>query len=473
MNHPRLRLLVAIASFGEKNLGFLKKIIKGYRSMPIDVDVVVLSDAPKNLGSEVKVMVGMPSKDPWSLPFAHKPVLADNADKYDLFIYSEDDMEVTERNIQAFLDITPQLAPTEIAGFLRYETNNSGTLSFPDMHGIYRWKPETVKRRGDCTIAEFTNEHAAFYILTKEQLKQAIVSGGFLRLPTRGRYDMACTAATDPYTSCGFKKVVCISAWQDFVIHHMSNRYVGQFGLPLNSFKEQIQTLMEICGGIHPASSLCGSESKLFYPKWSANYYEKPHDELLRAVPVDTKTILSIGCGWGAAEKRLQQRGVEVTALPLDSIIGAAAARLGITVIYGTLNESLASLEEQRFDCVLISNLLHLQSNPEQILQRCCQLVRMGGVLVVSSPNFDRIPVMLRRAFAVGDYSKLRNFSLGGISPCEINFMKQKLKQLGFRTDRVQWFDRMPPHKFAAIRKYLGRFAAADWVLKAHRSVLK
>jgi len=183
-SHPRkLRLLLAIACYGEKNLELLKRVIHGYQHMAMDVDVVVVSDAPKALDPSVRVVVGLPSKNPWSLPFAHKKVLADGVDRYDLFVYSEDDMEVTEANIQAFLRATAELAPAEIAGFLRYEVNESGTRSLPDAHGGYHWRPESVKRRGSYTIAEFTNEHAGFYILTQTQLKKAIQSGGFLRAP--------------------------------------------------------------------------------------------------------------------------------------------------------------------------------------------------------------------------------------------------------------------------------------------------
>ena len=86
------RLLVAIASFGEKNLAFLKRIIRNYQDLPMAVEVVVFSDQPKDLGQDVKVMVGLPTENPWSLPFAHKNYFARNIDHYDLFIYSEDDM---------------------------------------------------------------------------------------------------------------------------------------------------------------------------------------------------------------------------------------------------------------------------------------------------------------------------------------------------------------------------------------------
>ena len=383
-NGNKLRLLVTIASFGDKNLGFLKKIIQGYRSMPMEVDVVVLSNAPKDLGEHVKVLVGLPTNDPWSLPFAHKPVLAENADRYDLFIYTEDDMDVTERNLQAFLDATPHLAPTEIAGFLRYEIDKAGEWSFPDVHGIFRWKPETVERRGSYAIAEFSNEHAAFFILTRQQLKQAIASGGFLRSPCKGRYDMACTAATDPYLNCGFRKVICISTLDDFLIHHMSNRYVGQLGPSLAAFKEQVAALLNLRNNGHRAGALCASESRVLHGNWSKHFYEHPNDDLLKLIPPDAKTVLSIGCGWGATEARLQERGAKVTALPLDSIIGAAAALRGIEFISGTLDvQGLAALAGRKFDCVLVTRIFSICFPTRRPLPRLVsRFVGEGGALV-------------------------------------------------------------------------------------------
>ena len=90
-----MRMLVAIASYGEKNLHFLKQIIAEYRSMALQVDIVVLTNAAKNLGSGVDVRVGLPTMNPWSLPFAHKPIFLAAADRYDLFLYSEDDILIT------------------------------------------------------------------------------------------------------------------------------------------------------------------------------------------------------------------------------------------------------------------------------------------------------------------------------------------------------------------------------------------
>ena len=467
--NPKLRLLVAIASYGVGHLRYLKQIIQSYQSMDMDVDVVVLSEAPKELGPQIEVVVGLPTNNPWTLPFAHKAIFAQRVDQYDLFVYSEDDIGVKESQIHAFLSATAQLEPDEIAGFLRYEVNESGKWLLTEPWGHYHWKPESVRRRGVYTIAEFTNEHAGFYILTQEQLKRAIASGGFLRGPCRGRYDWPETAATDPYTNCGFHKVICISALDNFLVHHMPNRYANELPVSLALFKEQIQTLTAIYEGTHPASTLCEVESK-FWPRWQKSYYEKPSEELLRMIPNGTRSILSIGCGSGATELRLKARGTEVTAAPLDSVIGNLAAHRGITVVYGSLEECFKTLDGRKFDCVLMTNLLHLQMNPRQIVEKCARLVQGGGTLVLSGPNFDRIPWLVKRIFRIGHFSKLRNFGQSGFSMCGPRVLTSPIKSAGLRVAAVRWINHEINQRFLLVnRARLGSLTARDWILQARQ----
>jgi SAM-dependent methyltransferase len=465
-----LRLLVAITSYGNKNLELLKRLIQQYQSMSMNVDVVVFSEAHKDLPLNVKVIVGLPSKNPRSLPFAHKAYFAQNCDRYDLFIYSEDDMEATEENIQAFLRIGPQLKPDEIAGYLRYERDSSGTRSLPDVHGAFHWKVESVRQRGADTIAEFTNEHAGFYILTQSQLRQVIASGGFLTEPYEGRFGMLETAATDPYTRCGFRKVICISALEDFLIHHLPNRYIGQLGTPLSRIKEQVQTLMAICNGTHPVSTLCNVESKTIRGQWSKSYDEQPCDEFLALVPATSQTVLSFGCGSGAVEARLIQRGMSVTALPLDSVIGASAARLGINVIYGNLEEGMNQLAGRKFDCVLVTNLLHLQPDSGRFLEDCASRVVEGGTLLVAGPNFDRLPIRFKRNFGANGHRQLRNFAESGINAAGPEKWAAQIKNFGLGSVTVKWLNHdFLPGRQGRLKVQLGSLTARDWILQARR----
>lgn len=466
----KLRLLVAITSFGDKNIEFLKKVIRRYQSMKMQVDIVILSEASKTLDSGVKVVVGLPSKNPWSLSFAHKQIFAENVNRYDLFAYSEDDMDVTEANIEAFLRVTPQLSADEIAGFLRYEVDKSGNWSLPDVHGPFHWKPDSVRCRGDYIIAEFTNEHAGFYILTQSQLKQVVASGNFLRSPYEGRYGLPETAATDPYTCCGFRKVICISALEDFLIHHMPNRYTDTFGLPLGMVKDQIQTLQHILSGVHPASVLCENQSKMLHLKWSKGYYEAPNEAFLDMVPGDVKTILSIGCGWGAIEAKLKQRGTTVTALPLDSVIGASAARRGIEVVYGNREQGMRKLVGRQFDCVLVSNLLHLQPDSGRFLEECASRVGEGGTLLVAGPNFNRISNRFKGNFGANGHRQLRNFVESGINAAGPGKWAAQIKNFGLGSVAVKWHNHdFLPGRLGKLKVSLGRLTARDWILQARR----
>jgi SAM-dependent methyltransferase len=464
-----LRVLVVIASFGEKNLAMLKTLIQSYQEMAVAVDVIVTSNSPKDLGPDVEVVVGLPSKNPWSLPFAHKRLFAERVDSYDLFIYSEDDMGVKEENIQAFVDITTHLENSEIAGFLRYEDSPSGLRYLPDLHGPYHWKPESVRRRGPYTIAEFTNEHAGFYILTQVQLRNAIASGGFLRAPYEGRYGMLETAATDPYTSCGFRKVLCISKLEDFLIHHLSNRYVGKLGVSRPALEHQVQTLFQIGAAAHPASTLCEVESKMPRGEWSKTYCEEPIAELLELVPRDAKTILSIGCGSGATELELERRGASLTVLPLDSVVGASGARLGFEVIYGSMDECFSRLGKRTFGCVVITNLIHLQSDPRRLLEQASRFVASGGALVISGPNFYSLPVFLKHAVRDRNYRRLQSFSTSGIQMCGTRELTAHLRGLGLQPRAIRWYDH--PENLAFVRRiapFFGRISARGWMIQAH-----
>jgi 2-polyprenyl-3-methyl-5-hydroxy-6-metoxy-1,4-benzoquinol methylase len=465
----RVRLLVVIASYGEKNLEFLKDIIRRYRSMAMKVDIVVASEASKNLDAGVKVIVGLPSRNPHSLPFAHRRIFADNVDRYDLFVYSEDDIGVSEANIDAFVRVTPDLEPDEIAGYIRFEIGQNETVFLPDVHGGFHWKPDSVRGRGDHTVAEFTNEHAGFYILTQSQLRRAIDSGGFIRDPYEGRYSMLETAATDPYTCCGFRKVICISALEEFLIHHMSNRYLDQMGLPLSSFKDQIQTLMDIRNGIHPASTLCEVEPKILQRNWRKSYYENCYDELLDMVPWEAESILSVGCGWGATETELKKRGARVTAVPLDSVIGAMAATRGIEMVYGTIKEGLRSLRGRKFDCVLITNILHLLPEPWPSLVSYSRLVKQRGTLVITGPNFEFLPHLAKRALGVSDYRKLGDFGLSGLHTHRTNAMQKQIERAGFRVVSLRWHNFAQPRRMLMLHWWPKHFIARNWIIQARQ----
>jgi 2-polyprenyl-3-methyl-5-hydroxy-6-metoxy-1,4-benzoquinol methylase len=403
---------VGIANFGHGNAQHLQRVIREYHDMPWHVDIVVFSNIPKDLGPRVEVIVGLPSKDPWSLPFAHQPVFAARADQYDLFIYSEDDTLITRRNIEAFLSMTAELEPNEIAGFLRTEQSEQFDLWFPDVHGYFRWHPESVRTRGPFTCAFFSNEHAACYMLTRQQLHRAIKSGGYLVPPHEGLYDMLVSAATDVYTQCGFEKLVSVSHLEDFCVPHLSNKYVGKMGLDGKCFKQQIAALT---GPEFRARTVrwVTTETRMERGHWSKDLYAPANSEAIAAVPEDAKEILSIGCDLGLTERTLVQRGARVTGIPVDSLTATCAAASGIEIVDAELNDALASLDGRRFDAILCLDVLHLAADPYHVVRSARPHLSKRGVFVATFPNTGTAATRLRKLIGrpgyrdMGDYSKV------------------------------------------------------------------
>jgi len=410
-----VKMLVVIASYGSANDRHLLRVLTEYRSMPYATDIVVLSNAPKHLGSDITVIVGLPNKHPWSLPFGHKRIFADRVNDYDLFVYSEDDMLITERNIEAFRQATTVLQDDEIAGFLRFERLKDGTRSYPDVHLGYHWDVQTVRSRGERTWAFFTNEHAASYILTRSQLQRAIDSGGFLVEPHEGKYDLLCAAATDPYTQCGMQKMICVSHIDDFLIHHLPNKYVGKLGVGEAEFGAQIAKLVEVAREETQHPPLLSNHSTLKATHFSKNYYEPIRNDLIELVPAEARNVLSVGCGWGATERRLMLDGKKVVAMGLDPVISACARARGVEVIEGDLPAALDQLRGHVFDCILLSNILHLVGDPPAFLQSLGCLMSERTTVITAVPNLSRLPVRWRAYFGKDVHRALGNFARSGV----------------------------------------------------------
>jgi hypothetical protein len=72
-----MKTLVGIVNFGRKNEFWLRQLVAGYQAMSIDVDIVVISSEPIDLGPDVDVRVQPPSGDPRYFPFVLRQLMHD------------------------------------------------------------------------------------------------------------------------------------------------------------------------------------------------------------------------------------------------------------------------------------------------------------------------------------------------------------------------------------------------------------
>jgi 2-polyprenyl-3-methyl-5-hydroxy-6-metoxy-1,4-benzoquinol methylase len=466
------KILVAIASYGHGNDRFLAQLIREYRSMPFEIDIVVLSNIAKDCGPDVKVVVGLPSKDPWSLPFAHKEIFAAKLNNYDLFIYSEDDILITETNIRAFLKMSAVLPDDRVAGFLRIEKGSDGQTYFPEVHHRFHWIPDSVMSRDDYVFASFSNEHAACYLLTRGQLRQAISSGGFLVGPHQDKYDLLCTAATDPYTQCGFRKVVCISHLDDCTVHHLPNKYLDRMGTSAVEVNKQVKALLMNSDGHKTEATLLGPGAGCmrlpFATYYAKSYYEPAQTAVASLLPTRARSVLSLGCGWGATEEWLAKRGLRVVAVPLDGVISACAQSRGIELVYGDLGAAREALAGQQFDCLLISNLLHLVEDPVELLASFGDLLSKEACAIAIVPNSSRLTVLWRKLRSGRSLRDFLAYERAGVHLTSHNVVRKWFKKAGMQVENM--VDVLPSTAQRIAKATLGftdRFLASELIVVA------
>jgi len=427
-----MRILVAVTSFGTTNDVYLVQTVGQYRSMSFDIDIVVFSNLAKEVGLGVEVIAGLPTENPRSLPFAHKRVFAERLERYDLFIYTEDDILITETNIRAFLRASEVLPDEEVAGFLRFETDQNSKVYFADALGPYHWEPSSVKARDGQIFAFFTNEHAGAYILTREQLRRAVRSGGFLVAPHEGKHTMLETAATDPYLYCGLKKVICISHLDEFLIHHLSNKYIGKYSLEKSDFYRQIDALIKIKDNGR-TRALFNTETRLPLIRHSKAFYEPARSDVLSLIPDRATTVLSIGCGWGAIEAALIKRGMQVVGLPLDSVIAGCAEARGVEIIADDFETAQTRLADKRFDVVLMLNILHLVPNPSKILATFVRQLDHTSIVIFSVPNLASLLARRKGILGRRQYKDLGGYEKTGVQFTSRTAIRRWLRDAGLK----------------------------------------
>jgi SAM-dependent methyltransferase len=380
-------VLVTIANHGTGNDDYLQQVLAEYRRMPFRLELHVFTNVPKELGPDVKVHVGLPTRDARSLPFAHRRLFAEHVDRHDYFIYTEDDTLVHEDNLRAFMEVNAELRDDEIPGFLRVEYSDNGECIVECAHGPYRWIPSTVEQRGGAVFAAFSNHHSAFVMASRAHIRRALDSGGFLVAPHVARYGMLETAATDLYTQCGLKRLICASRLDDFLVHHLSNKYAARWGLRFDAFEAERMALEHLAGNGGWRGALFEVSTHVPRGRWSKDLYEKPGVDFLELVPRHARSLLSVGCGWGATEALLLGEGRKVTAVPVDVLFGDWVRRRGAEVIEGDLEQVAARLEVRKFDAVLLFNVLHLTPDPVHWLRTLRRLMNESGCLVLSVPR--------------------------------------------------------------------------------------
>jgi 2-polyprenyl-3-methyl-5-hydroxy-6-metoxy-1,4-benzoquinol methylase len=122
-------------------------------------------------------------------------------------------------------------------------------------------------------------------------------------------------------------------------------------------------------------------------------YYEWFRGDVIAAVPVDAKTVLSVGCAAGLTEAELVKRGIKVVGVEINHDAARIARERGLTVLEGDALKIDVNIGYEPYDCIIYADILEHLPDPVSVLQRHIKSLRDSGTVYVSVPNFRNYSV--------------------------------------------------------------------------------
>jgi hypothetical protein len=220
-----MNILAVLVNYGTEQLQYLEQVVSELKSFTkYNVSIVVNSNIPLDIkGIDLVNVIKLDNYQ--LLPLTCRQVIWDHKDDFDVFLFGENDHLFKEHHVNNYLRYTSILPKNRIAGLIQYEENSTGRY-YPAHHAHYDWDYNSVEEYNGLKFAHFNNIHQATFILTQSQLLEIGSKFDFTQFFGPSHYSVKCKVNTDIYQFCGMKKLICISEFEDNLIHHLPNIYI-------------------------------------------------------------------------------------------------------------------------------------------------------------------------------------------------------------------------------------------------------
>ena len=244
-------VLAVLVNYGDEQLDYLQEVVTAlkkfekYRvtvvvhsNITLDqikgIDQVKLFEKQPGVKSLTDVLFKLKLGVKWTgrmfdlnlLPMTCRKTIVEAANQYDYYIFSENDHLWLEHHLDNFLEYEAILPINRIAGLIQYEANESGKY-FPGHHAHYDWDLDSIEVHGGKIFAHFTNVHQASFLISNTQLSRILETKDFGNFLSKDSYSTKCRTNTDLYQYCGMKKLICVSDFEENLIHHLPNIYIN------------------------------------------------------------------------------------------------------------------------------------------------------------------------------------------------------------------------------------------------------
>ncbi|MBP6392666.1 MAG: methyltransferase domain-containing protein [Flavobacteriales bacterium] len=210
------------------------------------------------------------------------------------------------------------------------------------------------------------------------------------------------------------------------------------------------------CGFVYCLQDPSVEELRAFYRGYPVRDVLSPvtalrFDELLDRFEPYRKTgrLIDVGCGAGLFLERAALRGWEVFGTEYGDRAVAACKARGIRIIEGPLDPS--NYGDDHFDVVCSFEVIEHLAHPRQEIARMARILRPGGLLYMTTPNFNSMGRLFSRsAWSIVNYPEHLSY-----------FTPRTLRRLARSAGlRQQWMLTTGVHLWR-LRGALGRASAS------------
>ena len=115
----------------------------------------------------------------------------------------------------------------------------------------------------------------------------------------------------------------------------------------------------------------------------------KPYKKIFKYLKRESVngSLLDIGCSNGEFMYSAKKEGFAVSGVELNSYTAKIAKNNGLNVFIGSLEN--ANFSYGSFDVIFLGDLIEHVEDPEKLVKKCFELLKMNGILIVSTPNMN------------------------------------------------------------------------------------
>ena len=169
----------------------------------------------------------------------------------------------------------------------------------------------------------------------------------------------------------------------------------------------------------------------------------------------DAKTVLDVGCGSGDLARILTSEGRSVSGVDISAVaLAHAEPYLKDSFCFDIQNKWPEELTNQRFDLVVVSEVIEHIFMPADFLEKAKTILRPESSMIITTPNFLFWKNRLKMLFGKFRYEEKGLLDFGHIRFFTLKTAREIFDKTGFTVQQEQHFY---PNLYQRRMNFLGR----------------